>query len=169
MRAIPFVLALLALGLVLAPAPAAGPPNFMAALQVAQELVPGGQLILARPEQKGNTGLIGFYFWVDGKLIEIEIGVGEKVEKIVEKDESKVSQVLRDAIRARRGAKIPLSRFVELALGQIPGGKLSQLELTTDQDRLRVHLDVKTGEDTLRVNIDPATGRVVKIVKAEGK
>jgi hypothetical protein len=136
-----------------------GGVNFQSSLNTALQRAGEGQLILARSEA---GGVFGCYFLLpNGRILEIEMRGGRIIK---EKEISgEFSQELLDALKARKGAKMPFTRFMELASGEVKDGSLSRVEVKLDGKNIRVQIDVVAANQTRRVEIDLATGKVVKV------
>jgi len=124
-----------------------------------------GLLILGRPELKNKVGLFGFYFYMDGKLYEIEVkGPGPKgdveIAHITDPNpnnvkEDTVKNIL-EAVRKYAGAKLPMSRYLEIAK-QAAGGDPTAVQLVSKDGKLVMNVTV--GGQV--VSIDLATGKLL--------
>jgi len=146
--------ALLALLLLAAPAAAqsgstAGP--FQNAFNVAQHQVPGGQLLMARVEGANY----GFYFYVNGHIIEVEIsGTGKVIKYKDEKDPNDIKDIPPEALAllGKRGkTKMPAGRLMEIAADNLKDTPLSSMFYAVVDDRLVFRagdlvLDADTGK-----------------------
>ncbi len=126
------------------------------ALAIAQALVPGGVLVKGRNEtSKAGAPIFGFYFWVDGKLREIEITPSGMVHKDTNKTPDPVSEDVAALITAkgRQRVKLPDGRLAEIAAGALNGTPISSITYFRRGDRLLVRFGT--------VTLDSETGQVV--------
>lgn len=124
-----------------------------------------GLLLLGRPELKNGVGLFGFYFYLDGKLYEVEIkGPGPKGEVVATQvtdpnpmnvKEESVKKIL-DSVAKYAGAKLPMSRYLEIAK-QATGGNPTAVQLVTKDGKLVMDVTVNGAV----VSIDLATGKIL--------
>jgi hypothetical protein len=132
-------------------------PNLTAAFQVAQSQIQGGQLIRARVEGSGSSAVYGFYFWQNGKIVEVEISqVGHQVKKKKEFDSiTDVKDIDPDAVKllSKKGGrtKLPEGRLFEIAGGAVKKGGISDFRYVMNGDRLAAQvgdilIDAETGK-----------------------
>ena len=143
------------LGLMLAPAAYAqkgsgGNDPYLESFFLAQGAVPNGQLVKVRGEA---GGVIGFYFWYDGRIIEVEVKDKVIVKQEDAKDSNKVSKdvltLLDKKLKSR--AKIPDGRLLEIAAEGLKGTPLSDMKYVKNGDNLYavfgdIMVDVTTGK-----------------------
>jgi uncharacterized membrane protein YkoI len=162
-----------------APATGGSSVTFMTAMAKAQALVPGGYLIQGRVERRGSV--FGFYFMVNNTIREVEIsGPTGKVikDKTVKKivggagveepgntntSDSPLDPTLVDAINARKKAKLPYNRLLEVAMKEVKGGELSRIEAVVEGGKLVVYVDLKVDGKVKRVVIDAGNNSVIKV------
>ena len=157
-------LTLLTVGLFMAPTQAQPSGlSFQDALNLALKANPTGQLLMARSENKSVGAVYGFYFMMPNfRIREYEIRYNGRVAKD-EEVSGEFGQDLLDAINARKGAKIPFTRFMELASTQVKGGDLKRIEVKLGGGKINVQMDMEAGKETKRVEIDVADGKVTKV------
>ena len=148
--------------------------EFAKALAVAQAQVPGGQLITGRAETGAPVGnRFGFYFYLDGRIVEIEISpTGQtlkrkedqpnpklprpKKPKIVEEidpePEKPVSPDIVELIDKKKiaRAKLPEGRLLEIAGDSLKDTPLKDMKYIIKDGRLVIQVgtlmvDVETG------------------------
>lgn len=157
------LLAVFALFLVASPALAI---DFQQALAIAQEKVPNGQLIRGRTEgATGAAAWFGMYFLVVPKTIfEVEVSQRGDIIKIEERQLPEVfDETLVEAVRDRKGAKIPVFRFVELAAAKANGGKFKKVEMASSGGKIDIKVDFESGSGTTQVTVDPIKGKVTGV------
>lgn len=160
---------LVALGLAQAPARAQD-IGIVAAMQIAEDKAGGGQVVVGRSEFKGGNHLYGFYFLINGRILEVEVRAPRgDVEKVKEANDPAITQAVMDALKARKGSKIPLFRLVEIAMQKNANAKVARFELTTEEGKLLVLVDVVTPEKTLQLTIDPEFSKVIRTVEVKSK
>jgi uncharacterized membrane protein YkoI len=135
--------------------PGAKVTDFKAALSIAQGEVPNAQLIRARIEQKKSVQVFGFYFWLEGRVYEVEVN---KRGKVVKKTTGEIEDVSEDVVKLvdkqkNARAKLPDGRLMEIASDALKNTPLSNLQYEKDGDKL-----------VLRIGdlvIDAATGKIL--------
>lgn len=135
--------------------------DFQSGLNIAQGLADGGQLVLARREDQRAIPVFGFYFLVDGRLIEIEISGPEVIKNKEIKDIPDIGPVntkLINALKVRTKTKLPNSRFVEIALDKTKGKDVVSFTLNVVQDN--IYVEVRT--DGGSVTLDLTSGNLIK-------
>jgi hypothetical protein len=134
-----------------------GRVDFRQAFELAQQQVPGGQLVKARVENKGPQGrLFGFYFWWNGRILEIEVTPVGKIYKKRDsgdpKDRKDIPGDVLQLLQKRKGrVKLPTGRLLEIAAENLRGSALSGLTYERRGDGLVVKigdlvLDADTGK-----------------------
>lgn len=129
--------------------------GFLSGMDAAQQAAGGGQLVYGRDETMGNTPIYGFYFWVDGRLLEIEVGGGGDVIKNKEvkdiTDKGPVSKKLIDALKVRTKTKLPNARYIEIALEKTKGKDVKSFSLAVVGDDIHVQVRTDNGSTTLNM------------------
>lgn len=150
-------LVLLAVALLAPTAPAqnAGTNPLVQGLSIAQAQVPGGILIRSRLEYKGKLPVQGYYFWLEGKVVEIELSQDFQVIKNTQKDPVPVTQdVVKMIEKQTKGkAKLPDGRLLEIAIKALKDAPQGDLKY-----------DIVDGKLVLRVGdiiIDAQTGNII--------
>jgi hypothetical protein len=124
---------------------------FATAYTVAQNEIPNGTLLRARVE--GN--LFGYYFWIDGRIVEVEVNKEFKVvKKKDQKDDPSVPQDVLQMLQKKGRAKLPPGRLLEIAADNLKDTPLTSLQFATMKDKLVFQI----GDLVL----DAETGNVVK-------
>jgi hypothetical protein len=163
MRATIFTAALVALGLTVCPATAQRDraDSFAAAIAQAHILVPNGTLLLARPEKKPGTKVFGFYFFVDGQIVETEItfprGDTFKLEPVSPAEAKKFGDQLLTAVKNNARAKLPMAQFVEIAKEFAKSNEVNGLAVVLTNNELVVQVTTGSGV----VNISWTSGQVI--------
>lgn len=148
-----------AVGVAQAQYPGADPDDFAKAFALAQQQVPGGQLMVGRFETGQPLGdRFGFYFWLENRIVEIEIGLsGQTLKKkeepapenptiprrpriiTEEVDPEPNKPVSPDVVKLIRGNansrfKIPPGRLMEIAKEQLKDTPLNELKYEVGKD-----------------------------------
>jgi len=130
--------------------------QFQKAFAVAQDAVPGGQLIRARVEMNGKVG--GFYFWLDGKMYEIEVSLStlRVIKQAVSPSAVNTPQVSADVLKLigqQKAAKtkLPEGRLLEIAGEALKDTGISEVKYTVVDGKLLFQvgdlvLDAATGK-----------------------
>jgi hypothetical protein len=132
-----------------------GGVTFSDALGIAQAQVPGGILIKGRAENNKVAGQVfGFYFWVDGKMREVEITTAGEVYKDSNNTPDPISRDVATLISAKGArAKLPDGRLAELAASALNGAPVTSVAFVRQGDQLLAQFGA--------VTLDASTGRVV--------
>ena len=133
-----------------AQAPAQG--TLLEDLRIAQaEAGRGSVLLRARPEA---GGLSGFYFFINGRIVEIEIR-NKKIEKNTDKDKIPVAKDVIPLIeKMNKGkTKLPDGRLIEIAMESLKDSSIKNLEYKVVDGKLMMQIG-----DLL---IDAETGKIV--------
>jgi hypothetical protein len=150
--------ALVATMLMISTATADDRPNaagFAGALVVAQQQVPDAQLVRARAEVRGTTTVYGFYFYLQGRLVEIEVNQQGKVVKNTKEDGDPVSKDIAELIELKKKgkAKLPEGRLLEIAGDSLKKTGVSDIQYQRDGDRLVIRIG--------NLVLDAQTGRII--------
>lgn len=129
--------------------------TFNDALGIAQAQVPGGILIKGRAENNKTAGAVfGFYFWVDGKMREVEITTAGEVFKDSNNTPDPISRDVASLISAKGArAKLPDGRLAEIAANALNGAPVTSVAFVRQGDQLLAQFGT--------VTLDASTGRVV--------
>ena len=140
---------------------AQGEGGFQGGLDIAQGASGGGQLVFARVEGSTNTPQFGYYFLIEGRLVELEIKGTEIVKNKEIKeipDKGPVNKKLIDALKVRTKTKLPNARYIEIALDKTKGTKVLSFTLIPVGDD--IHVDVRT--DGGNVIMDLTDGKHIR-------
>lgn len=129
--------------------------SFAAALVIAQQQVPEAQLIRSRVESKNGATIFGFYFFLRGKVIEVEINTAGKVVKNSNEDGDPVSQDIASLIdkQKKSKSKLPDGRLLEIAGDALKNTGISDIQYEKQGDKLVIRVG--------NLVLDAQTGRVI--------
>lgn len=144
------------------------PKNILEAFPIAQAEVPNGQLLQARVENKTSGKVYGFYFRLNGQVLEVEIFPSGKVAKKTEieptkgrkpggeeKDDPAIDPAVVALLTKQKEAKakLPDGRLLELAVAASGDTPFGEMKYEIRDGRLVIVVGTTV--------IDAETGRVV--------
>jgi uncharacterized membrane protein YkoI len=128
---------------------------FANAYSIAQGQVPGAQLIRARTENQGAQVVFGFYFYYQGRILEIEIAQTGKIVKNTSDDVDPVTRDIAELVETRKKSKVklPEGRLLEIAGDAFRNNGFPDLQYQREGDRLVIRAG--------NLVIDAQTGRII--------